>query len=307
MGQKQSNVQKSNSKSPLNQSSSPKANVKFTWRDSSHRHETVSFVSSFNGWDPIPLKYNTSSKDWSVIVNAPQGTSTYRYIVDGEYKYDNTKNHIIDKDGRYSNVIRLSVNTNSTDKSPKQSNFHQNPNYRNVINDNSSRNRSRSGPPRPLNLRQPNEAESPQEIQSPLTNGANSPASVKKSKSADKLKPSDPENPEGNVWGQEEYEFPVKRKYPPYLPPHTSFTLLNVAPGEAFNNPASVSKNVKGKTIRWSDLEPLHVTLNHMYFAKSPRSVEEEERSYIEMGLSTKYRGKSTIYHIFRPKDLFTD
>mmetsp|Transcript_10576 Transcript_10576/g.39393 ORF Transcript_10576/g.39393 Transcript_10576/m.39393 type:complete len:328 (-) Transcript_10576:73-1056(-) len=326
MGQKLSSNQSKNRQSSglaaTNASRHQKAqehvHAKFTWKDANNEHQHVSLVASFNSWEPIPLKFHEPTKEWLVILTIPAGRHLYRYIVNGEYRYDTGRKYIVDKDGKCSNLVNFQGPTSHDSgtergRSSPVSVLHQNPQYRTMMQQDeeyfhngskvSTRSRSRSGPPRPHRVRASSGADSKTNGEIPVRFNRHRSPIIQKSKSHERLRPSDPENPEQNLFGQEEYVFPVKRKYPPLLPPHTSYTLLNIRPDDPINlSPRKGAKrHLDFHQVRWDDVEPLHVTLNHIYFARS-KDDNLEERDLVEMGLSTKYRGKSTTIHIFACK-----
>ena len=77
------------------------------------RANNVSVAGSFNNWEQIPMEYAWGVRQWVCRVDLPQGTHTYKFIMDGKWITDPNNPVIVkDKEGNDNSV--LIVNNRAT-------------------------------------------------------------------------------------------------------------------------------------------------------------------------------------------------
>lgn len=96
--------------------------VLFRW---SHGGRAVSVVGSFNKWkEAIPLKLTADAFGRGSFFNAqvllPTGTHRFRFLVDGKEMYDPTIEYSVDEEGKLSNVIEVTAQSEQTILTPKR-------------------------------------------------------------------------------------------------------------------------------------------------------------------------------------------
>lgn len=78
--------------------------VEFCWNAS--RANSVQLAGSFNGWQK-KLDMTKEDEAWKVVIPLEKGRYTYKFIVDGEWCYDITKENECDNDGNINNILHI--------------------------------------------------------------------------------------------------------------------------------------------------------------------------------------------------------
>lgn len=70
--------------------------------------EKVEVAGSWSNWTPVPMIYDQITRTHRVWVpNMPRGRISYKFIMDGEWRYDGHKPTTRDEFGNVNNVIEL--------------------------------------------------------------------------------------------------------------------------------------------------------------------------------------------------------
>ena len=69
--------------------------------------KSVKIAGTFNNWVPQSLDYFSDGDYWFKTLDIPPGTYTYKYVVDGEWMHDPSKECVDDGKGNINNVIRV--------------------------------------------------------------------------------------------------------------------------------------------------------------------------------------------------------
>ena len=69
--------------------------------------KSVQVAGTFNDWIPQSLEYNNDGDYWAKSFDIPPGVYTYKYVVDGEWMHDPTKEVVDDGKGNFNNVIHV--------------------------------------------------------------------------------------------------------------------------------------------------------------------------------------------------------
>lgn len=70
--------------------------------------ERVSVAGSWNNWTPVSMLYDQMTRTHRVwIPSLPSGRVSYKFIVDGEWKYDGQKPVTMDECGNVNNVLEM--------------------------------------------------------------------------------------------------------------------------------------------------------------------------------------------------------
>lgn len=70
--------------------------------------DKVAVAGSWNNWTPVPMIYDRISCTYRIWVpNVPRGRISYKFIMDGEWRYDGQKPITRDEFGNVNNVIEL--------------------------------------------------------------------------------------------------------------------------------------------------------------------------------------------------------
>ena len=69
--------------------------------------KSVRVAGTFNNWEPQSLDYNSDGDYWVKSFVIPPGTYTYKYVVDGEWMHDPSKDTVDDGKGNVNNVIHV--------------------------------------------------------------------------------------------------------------------------------------------------------------------------------------------------------
>ena len=69
--------------------------------------KSVRVAGTFNSWKPQSLDYNSDGDFWAKSFIIPPGTYTYKYVVDGEWMHDPSKETVDDGKGNVNNVITV--------------------------------------------------------------------------------------------------------------------------------------------------------------------------------------------------------
>ena len=81
----------------------------FHW---THGGSDVSIVGSFSGWKEfIPMHKEKDSNIFSHIVKLPVGIHSYKFVVDGEWKFSPDQEQIKDKNGNINNCISITASS----------------------------------------------------------------------------------------------------------------------------------------------------------------------------------------------------
>ena len=68
---------------------------------------SVKVAGTFNNWEPQSLDYNSDGDFFAKSFVIPPGTYTYKYVVDGEWMHDPSKETVDDGKGNVNNVIHV--------------------------------------------------------------------------------------------------------------------------------------------------------------------------------------------------------
>jgi len=74
----------------------------FVWP---HGGKAVSLASNFNHWDPQPLV--KQGNYFFIVLDLPDGTYYYKYVVDGRWVYDISQPHEDDGSGNWNNFVEV--------------------------------------------------------------------------------------------------------------------------------------------------------------------------------------------------------
>jgi len=69
--------------------------------------KSVKVAGTFNNWEPQSLEYNSDGDYWAKSFDIPPGSYTYKYVVDGEWMHDPSKETVDDGKGNVNNVIHV--------------------------------------------------------------------------------------------------------------------------------------------------------------------------------------------------------
>ena len=69
--------------------------------------KSVKVAGAFNNWEPQSLEYNSDGDYWAKSFDIPPGSYTYKYVVDGEWMHDPSKEIVDDGKGNVNNVIHV--------------------------------------------------------------------------------------------------------------------------------------------------------------------------------------------------------
>ena len=69
--------------------------------------KSVKVAGAFNNWEPQSLEYNSDGDYWAKPFDIPPGSYTYKYVVDGEWMHDPSKEIVDDGKGNVNNVIHV--------------------------------------------------------------------------------------------------------------------------------------------------------------------------------------------------------
>ena len=69
--------------------------------------KSVKVAGAFNNWEPQSLEYNSDGDYWAKSIDIPPGSYTYKYVVDGEWMHDPSKEIVDDGKGNVNNVIHV--------------------------------------------------------------------------------------------------------------------------------------------------------------------------------------------------------
>merc|ERR1719315_681069 len=69
--------------------------------------KSVRVAGTFNNWEPQSLDYNSDGDYWVKSFVIPPGSYTYKYVVDGEWMHDPSKETVDDGKGNVNNVIHV--------------------------------------------------------------------------------------------------------------------------------------------------------------------------------------------------------
>ena len=69
--------------------------------------KSVRVAGTFNNWEPQSLDYNNDGDFWAKSFVIPPGSYTYKYVVDGEWMHDPSKETVDDGKGNVNNVIHV--------------------------------------------------------------------------------------------------------------------------------------------------------------------------------------------------------
>eukprot|EP00092_Neocalanus_flemingeri_P014959 GFUD01016155.1.p1 GENE.GFUD01016155.1~~GFUD01016155.1.p1 ORF type:complete len:197 (-),score=65.88 GFUD01016155.1:66-656(-) len=69
--------------------------------------KSVKVAGTFNDWKPQSLDYNSDGDFWAKSFDIPPGVYYYKYVVDGEWMHDPSKETVDDAKGDFNNVIHV--------------------------------------------------------------------------------------------------------------------------------------------------------------------------------------------------------
>ena len=69
--------------------------------------KSVKVAGTFNDWKPQSLEYNSDGDFWAKSFEIPPGVYKYKYVVDGEWMHDPSKETEDDGTGNINNVIHV--------------------------------------------------------------------------------------------------------------------------------------------------------------------------------------------------------
>ena len=73
--------------------------------------EEVLIVGSFSGWKEfLPMKKEGNGKIFSYTTDLPVGIHSYKFVVDGEWRYADEQEQIKDQNGNINNCISIDAN-----------------------------------------------------------------------------------------------------------------------------------------------------------------------------------------------------
>lgn len=84
---------------------SKKRTTEFVWPWGGDK---VEVAGSWSSWSPVPMIYDQITRTHRVWVpNVPRGRISYKFIMDGEWRYDGQKPITKDEFGNVNNVMEL--------------------------------------------------------------------------------------------------------------------------------------------------------------------------------------------------------
>lgn len=79
--------------------------VEFVWPWGGDK---VEVAGSFNNWQPVPMTYDQITRTHRVwIPSLPRGRVSYKFIIDGQWRYDGNKPIVSDDFGNCNNMMEL--------------------------------------------------------------------------------------------------------------------------------------------------------------------------------------------------------
>ena len=69
--------------------------------------KSVKVAGAFNNWVPQSLDYDNDGDFWAKSFDIPPGSYTYKYVVDGEWMHDPSKETEDDGTGNFNNVVHV--------------------------------------------------------------------------------------------------------------------------------------------------------------------------------------------------------
>jgi len=69
--------------------------------------KSVEIAGTFNNWTPQPLNFNDDEGEWFTTLSLAPGVHYYKYVVDGEWMHNPSKECEEDEKGNINNVMRI--------------------------------------------------------------------------------------------------------------------------------------------------------------------------------------------------------
>lgn len=262
-------------------------------------------MGTFNKWSQkIPMNYNSEENSFIVILNVPVGKHEYKFVVDGEEKVDPQAPLASSSDGdEGNNIITVqpasqhpepdedpgSSDNNSSMSSMDDGSYSptrgkgahylqqimQQQQQQQAMNRAPRKRAESAGSPQSPNFLPPVSSPLTQQQQQQQQQPVKQPSTQKR-----RLSRQPTDSIASDEYGQIEMVFVENKKSPPLLPPHLRYTPLNSSTQTEYD-PSILPV-------------PLHVTVNHVYFAS--------EDSVSMIGISQRYRDKFATIVMYRPR-----